>query len=140
MHRREAIGLLGALGASPSLTPASSGSDAGWPFDSNAARNCWTEVTASGFRFRVPGCVFDGDRLQSGLPLGGLGTGYLTLEGNGKLGHYSIYNDLVPPKKHFVDWLTVEAGTRHVPLSEARIAYWGHHPVADLTAEFSELP
>lgn len=140
MHRREVISLLGAASASATVSPARASGAPGWPFDNTAPRNRWTDISASGFRQRVHGCVFDGDWLQSGVPLGGLGTGYMTIEGTGKLGCHSIYNDLVPPKKHFADWLTVEAGTRHVPLSAARIAYWGHHPVADLTADFNELP
>src|SRR6201999_298219 len=70
----------------------------------------------------------------------GLGTGYVTLEGNGKLGFSSIFNDLVPPQRLFNDWLVVEAGTRNIPLSAARIAYWGHYPVADLSVRIEELP
>jgi uncharacterized protein (DUF608 family) len=140
MHRRDVISLLGAAGASAAIPPVQAGAAPPWPFDKVVERNRWTEIKAGGFRERVYGCVFDGDWLQAGVPLGGLGTGYMTIEGTGKLGHQSIYNDLVPPKKHFADWLTVEVGTRHVPLSAARIAYWGHHPVADLTADFGELP
>jgi len=110
-----------------------------WPFPS-AATNQWTSLQPDGFAAPVPALTFDGARLESGLPLGGLGTGYMTLEGSGKLGFSSIYNELVPPKRIFADWLVIQSGTRHVPLSAARISYWGHFPVADLNAEFSELP
>ena len=140
MDRREVLSLLGAASASASVSLSSAQNGAGWPFDSSTPRNRWAEFRAAGFPQRVYGCVFDGDWLQSGVPLGGLGTGYMTIEGSGKLGFHSIYNDLVPPKKYFADWLTIECGTRHVPLSAGRIAYWGHHPVADLVANFSELP
>jgi uncharacterized protein (DUF608 family) len=84
--------------------------------------------------------VFEGRDLESGIPLGGIGTGYFNLDGTGKLGLYSIYNDLVPPKFFGQDWLTVEVGTRRIPLSSARIEYWGHFPVADLVASFPEVP
>lgn len=110
-----------------------------WPFVPPQA-NQWTNLKPAGFQGTVPAVAFDGHRLESGVPLGGLGTGYMTLEGSGKLGLSSIYNDLVPPKRIFADWLTIESGTRRVPLSSARISYWGHFPVADLNAEFSELP
>ena len=67
-----------------------------------------------------------GHRLDGGLPLGGLGTGYFTLEGSGLIGHCSIFNDIVPPRADFSEWLTVKiAGGESLPLSNADIAYWG---------------
>jgi uncharacterized protein (DUF608 family) len=84
--------------------------------------------------------VYEGAELQGGIPLGALGTGYITLEGNGMLGFCSIFQDLVPPRKLFADWLMIQFGTRNVPLSSAHSSYWGHYPVADLLAEFRELP
>ncbi len=111
-----------------------------WPFPDSAARHQWSRLAADGFSAPVPAFVFEGARLDSGVPLGGLGTGYFTLEGTGKIGLCSIFNDLVPPKRIFADWLYLCAGTRRVPLSSARISYWGHYPVADLRAEFGELP
>jgi uncharacterized protein (DUF608 family) len=143
MNRRDLLTTMAAgaaLGATSASGRAESSQGAAWPFPSAAPRNEWTTLRAAGFSDPVPAFVFDGTRLASGLPLGALGTGYITLEGNGKLGHSSIYNDLVPPKKVFLDWLTVESGTRVIPLSAARIAYWGHYPVADLRAAFPEIP
>jgi uncharacterized protein (DUF608 family) len=111
-----------------------------WPFNADVTRHTWTAVEAAGFPQPVPGCVYDGARLDGGVPLGGLGTGYFTLEGTGKVGFCSIYNDIVPPRRDFVEWLTLHAGRATVPLSAAAISYWGHYPVADLVAEFDELP
>ena len=54
-----------------------------WPFNADLPRNQWTEIQADGFPEPVPGCVYDGHRLDGGIPLGGLGTGYFTLEGSG---------------------------------------------------------
>ena len=113
---------------------------ANWPFDSSVPSNQWTEIKADGFPAPVVGYVYEGRALESGVPLGALGTGYMTLEGDGKLGFCSIFNDLVPPRKLFNDWLVVEAGTRRMPLSVAQIQYWGHYPVADLHARFHEAP
>ena len=54
-----------------------------WPFNADGPRNQWMEINADGFPDPVPGCVYDGHRLDGGIPLGGLGTGYFTLEGSG---------------------------------------------------------
>ncbi len=153
MQRREllaALGTLPVLGVNSPAVPGRPEGQAGvaanrntrgkWPFSNSVAHHAWTSITAEGFAFPVPGYVYDGAELQGGMPLGGLGTGYVTLEGSGKLGYCSIFNDLVPPRKLFSDWLTIQSGTRNIPLSAARISYWGHYPVADLQAEFRELP
>ena len=142
MKRRDLLTAM-AAGSAFAAAPSAYGTDEGsadWPFSRSASRDQWTVLRADGFPEPVPAYLFDGAGLASGVPLGALGTGYFTLEGNGKLGHSSIYNDLVPPKKVFADWLTVESGTRNIPLSSARIAYWGHYPVVDLRADFPEIP
>ena len=113
---------------------------ANWPFKSDVAKNTWVDIAADGFAQPVPGCVYDGAKLDGGVPLGGLGTGYFTLEGTGKIGHCSIYNDIVPPRSDFADWLMIRAGQATAPLSSATIEYWGHFPMADLVADFDELP
>ena len=108
-----------------------------WPFNADAPKNQWSEIQADGFPGLVPGCVYDGHRLDGGIPLGGLGTGYFTLEGSGLIGHCSIFNDVVPPRADFSEWLTLRiSGAESLPLSTADIAYWGHHPVADLVCRF----
>ncbi len=149
MKRREVLSGLGGLGSLAVLGPGRTGSsvevsgdaNAGhWPFRGSVALNQWTHISADGFSAPVPGFMYEGGLLESGVPLGALGTGYMTLDGNGKLGFSSIFNDLVPPKKLFTDWLVVEAGTRHIPLSSAKIFCWGHYPVADLCARFDEVP
>lgn len=151
MKRRE---LLTALGSVSVLGFSSSGSrgeippqpgvlseiKAEWPLVPAGAPCQWTRLKAEGFSSPVPALVFDGGSLAEGVPLGGLGTGYMTLEGDGKIGFHSIFNNIVPPKKYFEDWLTVNSGTVNVPLSSTRISYWGHYPVVDLQAEYRELP
>src|SRR5690242_769233 len=130
MNRREMLGglsgvaTLGLYGTLATGQGPASESGGRWPFSASAA-NRWTEIKADGFPNSVVGYVYDGRRLESGMPLGALGTGYMTLEGNGKLGFCSIFNDLVPPRKLFADWLVVEAGTMSLPLSVAEIQYWG---------------
>jgi len=144
MNRREMLSGLGGM-ATLSYGPLASAQGPseetvpGWPFQASAV-NRWTEIKADGFSSLVVGYVYEGRRLEGGLPLGALGTGYMTLEGNGKLGFCSIFNDLVPPRKLFTDWLVVESGAHRIPLSIADIQYWGHYPVADLSARFDESP
>jgi uncharacterized protein (DUF608 family) len=146
MNRREMLSGLGGLAAVGFSGKASSAevskneSPANWPFRGPVVLNQWTQILADGFANPVPGYVFEGALLESGVPLGALGTGYTTLDGNGKLGFSSIFNDWVPPEKIFADWLVVEAGTRNIPLSAANIIYWGHYPVADLSARLAEVP
>jgi uncharacterized protein (DUF608 family) len=146
MNRREMMSGLGGLATLALSRTGSSGevlSDKTaekWPFLGPVVLNQWTQLLADGFSAPVPGYVYEGGLLESGVPLGALGTGYMTLDGNGKLGFSSIFNDLVPPKKIFADWLVVEAGTRNIPLSAAHIIYWGHYPVVDLCAHLGEVP
>ena len=111
-----------------------------WPFDPTVPHHCWTSIPAAGFDQPVPGCVYTGSRLDGGVPLGGLGTGYLTLEGTGKIGWASIYNDIVPPRRFDTEWLSIRVGQVTMPLSTAAIHYWGHYPVADLVAELPGCP
>lgn len=106
-----------------------------WPFAPHTERNSWVRIDADGFTAPVPGAVYDGHRLDGGVPLGGLGTGYLTLEGSGRIGRCSIYNDIVPPVAWDQDWLVVRDSARTASLSTADIDYWGHFPVADLCAD-----
>ncbi len=111
-----------------------------WPFAPTDVRNTLTSVTVDGFGAAIPATVFDGDSLDGGMPLGGLGTGYFTLEGSGKIGRVSIFNDIVPPRKDFRDWLVIASGGRDMPLSTASIEYCGHFPIADLRGVFPQSP
>jgi uncharacterized protein (DUF608 family) len=111
-----------------------------WPFNSDLPRHQWTQIEADGFDTTIPGIIYSGSRLDGGIPLGGLGTGYFTLEGTGKVGHCSIYNDIVPPRLDNTEWLSIKVDKTILPLSTADIAYWGHYPVADLVATFNHTP
>jgi uncharacterized protein (DUF608 family) len=110
------------------------------PFNPDLPKHQWTLIEAEGFPEPAPGCVYSGARLDGGVPLGGLGTGYFTLEGSGKAGYCSIYNDIVPPRRDFKEWLTVRLGKARLPLSTAEITYWGHFPIADIVATFPGKP
>ena len=109
-----------------------------WPFHPGVTRNDLVRIDAAGFGEPVPGIVFSGSKLAGGVPLGGLGTGYFTIEGSGQIGVASIFNDLAPPKEVRSDWLTVKIGQNAMPLSVADSAYWGHYPFSDMVAKFRE--
>jgi uncharacterized protein (DUF608 family) len=111
-----------------------------WPFDNNVPKQKWTEIRSDGFVKPVIGCVYDGPLLDGGLPLGALGTSYFTLEGTGTIGLCSIYNDIMPPRQDSAEWLTLQVGNTFLPLSTARISYWGHYRVADIVAQFCDKP
>src|SRR5579885_2348526 len=100
MRRRDLLGSLALLGVDVHAQSRA------WPFDA-APSGTWSRFPAAGFSEGACGLVFRGAELKIGVPLGGLGTGYMTIEGDGKIGTHSIYNDLVPPKKHFADWLLI---------------------------------
>ena len=42
-----------------------------WPFNADVPHNEWTMIEADGFSEPAPGCVYDGHRLDGGIPLGG---------------------------------------------------------------------
>ena len=97
---------------------------------------------------------------ECGVPLGGIGTGYVTLRLDGRLGGWSLYNNLVNPETgaKLNWWTTPVPQTRNVDLpflglalgdksyvlsldapdgveGAQQIHYWGHYPVADLEYE-----
>ena len=114
------------------------------PFAVTGKPNHWQTFSADGFDQPVCGCVYDGSRLCDGLPLGGLGTGYVTLEGTGHLGKGSLFNHF--PKPHNFDTpfigLTIGNELRVISLKPPQgtegvraIYYWGHFPFADLRVD-----
>lgn len=100
-------------------------------------------ITSEGFSQRVPGVVYRNPVGMEGVPLGGLGTGFVALDGPGTLGSHSIFG--VPEGAGYPSFnappLLVELGTRRMALAYGQypgcepiesIEYWGHFPVADL--------
>ena len=118
----------------------------------------WVEFRSQGFESDVAGSVFeDGGQRQCGVPLGGLGTGYVSVSLDGNLGQWTIYNNLVNPvyglkTEYGGTWvgiprkiempflgLSVDGQTTLLSLQKIgdlkaakQVRYWGHYPVADL--------
>ena len=62
-----------------------------FPFDSPA--NQWTSFMAEGFESPVCGVIYtDTSNLWAGIPIGGLGTGSITIENDGSLGYCTIFS------------------------------------------------
>jgi non-lysosomal glucosylceramidase len=106
------------------------------------------QFAAEGFTGQAVGVVYDAADVKQGVPLGGLGTGYIDLNADGTLGLCSIFNRFVPPQKLNVPFLglVVDGQTRLVGLCKSQgVAcatsgqYWGHFPVADAGYKF-DLP
>jgi len=120
------------------------------------------EFLAEGFPESVPGVVYRNGRLGRGIPLGGLGTGYLELTGDGRLGDTTVFNHFpaaytwTQPPRLDQPFLTVrcesqvrvlalahDAPAQENFLGSARfaqdLAYWGHYPFAELAYE-TDLP
>jgi non-lysosomal glucosylceramidase len=109
-------------------------------FPNNVPTRQFARFQAQGFPQPVSGIVYEGGHVGDGLPLGGLGTGYLELASDGTLGKTSIFNHFTPPYPLRSPFLAVSTGgtVRVLALdvsgmSSARdLRYWGHFPIADL--------
>jgi non-lysosomal glucosylceramidase len=106
------------------------------------------QFPAPGFTGQAVGVVYDAADVKQGVPLGGLGTGYIDLNADGTLGLCSIFNQFVPPRKLntpflglVVDGQARLVGLRKTPgMACAKSGrYWGHFPVADASYAF-DLP
>lgn len=130
-------------------------------FPTNLPERQWLEFRAHGFGQPAVGVIFrNGGSGQCGVPLGGIGTGYISLSLDGRLGEWTIFNNLVNPAKgEKMRWvpepvsvprvlnepflgLAVEGKTCVLALGKSErldhakgIHYWGHYPVADLEYE-----
>ena len=113
-------------------------------FPMNISDTDWVQFPASGFSRPACGVIHSQSHPSvDGMPLGGIGTGYLDIETNGTFGHSTLFNSGVP-----VGWvgrsflaLRLPGGARTWVLTTEKvlglknaqdIRYWGHYPVADL--------
>lgn len=106
------------------------------------------QFAADGFPAKAIGVVYDAAVVKQGVPLGGLGTGYVDFNADGTLGLCSIFNQFAPPRKLNVPFLAlaIDGQARVVSLRAPRGvagakagSYWGHFPVADARYTF-DLP
>src|SRR5690348_10286762 len=101
MKRRDALrSLLAGLAAHPALTslaaqplPRASGT----LFPTDLPYQKWLEFPAQGFSNRACGLIYN--QLQpprQGMALGGIDTGYMSMEVDGTLGYCTIFNSIDP--------------------------------------------
>jgi uncharacterized protein (DUF608 family) len=105
-----------------------------WPFSGYNELNAWQTFIANGFETQVHGSVYDGKKLASTFPLGGIGTGYLGIGLAGNMTEVSIYNEYAPLLAWNREWFTLQDENVKVPLSRMDRHMWGHFPVYDLNA------
>jgi len=101
----------------------------------------FVQFEADGFTKPVVGVIFRGGEAVGGVPLGGIGTGYIDLNTDGVLGYCTVFNSVTPLRELSSPFLGLAVGsdTRVLTLKEVpgvrnakEIHYWGHYPVADL--------
>ena len=84
----------------------------------------------------IPAICYQGAELHSPFPIGGIGTGYVELRGDGKLGQFSIYNNYVPVGQTAAAPLLtlIDADGKETPLDgeHADISILAHFPVCNM--------
>jgi len=91
------------------------------------------------------GTVYPAGSLEDGgMPLGGVGTGYLCLDPDGRLGKSSIFNRFPAPLVIGLPFLSLSVDGQELTVATPRdgsgdakaVHYFGHFPVADARFEF----
>ena len=102
-------------------------------------------LKVEGYEHSIPGTVYAENRLEwSGCPLGGLATGYVTLDTDGRLGKWQIFNNYPEPMQQDATWLAVEVnGQKYIVAypkdgvgDASSVRYFGHYPIADAIFSF----
>lgn len=113
-------------------------------FPGTVSDHDFVQFAAAGFSAPVCGALHTrAHPAANGMPLGGIGTGYLDIETDGRFGYCALFNSGVP-----VRWLgrpflalRIPRGERTWVLTTEKlpglrnaqdIRYWGHYPIADL--------
>lgn len=115
-----------------------------------------TRLLARGFEHSVAGVIYQGHEVRSGMPLGGVDTGFIDLDPHGTWGACTLFNSHVPRRGPLnLPFLGLQVAGRTWVLSTTvvnnvddpvgygstasrptktadRISYWGHYPMVDL--------
>jgi len=114
-------------------------------FEADADPKRLQKIAVEGLDNPAWGTVYAADSLKhGGMPLGGLGTGYLILDPDGRFGKGSLFNHLPAPLSLGKPFLSIStegqefvAATRVDGVGDAvRTHCFGHYPVADIRFEF----
>ncbi len=167
MNRRTALkGLAAGVAALPTLIPragSASSRSPGTLFPLDLPLRKPVQFAAEGFRQAACGVIYrQTEPPRGGMTLGGIDTGFLTVEPDGTFGSCTLFNSLCPmrapldlpflgmslkerdevwllgsPRSAFGGyvWLPI----RHIQTPPV-IHYWGHYPVADLEFSMPDSP
>ncbi len=87
---------------------------------------------------------YENGSARSGMPLGGLGTGYIEIMSDGSFGKSTLENNfLTPSPVSPSSYLFLEIDGRRMSLNREnirRITFLGHFPIADILYEDEKLP
>ncbi|MDE0185202.1 MAG: GH116 family glycosyl hydrolase [Candidatus Poribacteria bacterium] len=118
----------------------------------------WSQFPADGFSEPACGVIYRRkQRIENGMPLGGIDTGRLDLNTDATFGYCTIFNSICPEGGPLeLPFLGMTVGEQVWLLSDPReayggymwfgiqtpreIHYWGHYPVADLEYEMPGSP
>ncbi len=166
MKRRDVLmSLLAGLAARPGLDALMSAMPAAARkatlFPTDLPRQEWAQFPAEGFRNRACGLIYDQlHPPRQGMALGGIDTGYMSIETDGTLGYCTIFNSIDPqrgplnlpllgmsvgdnvwtlasPRSTFGEYTWIPG--RQIRTA-ARVHYWGHYPVVDMELEIPDSP
>ena len=167
MNRRNALkGLAAGLAAFPGFVPHVGNthpSSVGKLFPTDLPSRTPTQFAAEGFRQSACGVIYRQTQPpRGGLALGGIDTGFLSLEVDGTFGTCTIFNSLSPMraplalpflglslKERDEVWLlgsprSAFGGYVWIPIRHVQtpplVHYWGHYPIADLEYTMPDSP
>ncbi|MCX5757926.1 MAG: GH116 family glycosyl-hydrolase, partial [Candidatus Hydrogenedentes bacterium] len=114
-------------------------------FNADADAKQLQQFRVEGLSNEVYGTVYTGGALEDGgMPLGGVGTGYLCVDTDGRFGKASIFNRYPAPMVIGQPFLSVKIGEREYVVAMPKdgvgdakaVHYFGHFPIADVRFEF----
>jgi uncharacterized protein (DUF608 family) len=114
-------------------------------FDASADPRILQQFHVEGLQHAAAGTVYPAGALEDGgMPLGGVGTGYLCLDTDGRFGKCSIFNRYPAPLTIGQPFLTMTVDGKPLTVAAPRegrgdakaVHYFGHFPVADARFEF----
>ena len=165
MKRRDALkSLIASFAAHPalnSLTAEVLPQKGGRLFPTDLPYQKWVEFPAEGFTHRACGLIYN--QLQpprQGMAMGGIDTGYMSMEVDGTLGYCTVFNSIDPqrgplalpplgmsvgdnvwilasPRSTFGEYTWIPG--RQIQTA-SRVHYWGHYPVVDMEFEMPGSP
>ncbi|MFA6243286.1 MAG: GH116 family glycosyl hydrolase [Candidatus Hydrogenedentales bacterium] len=114
-------------------------------FNADADPKQIQQIRVEGLQHDAFGTVYPAAGLeQGGMPLGGVGTGYLCLDTDGRLGKASIFNRYPAPLAINQPFLSATIGGKEYVVATPKdgvgdakaVHYFGHFPVADARFDF----